>query len=242
MRQPSKADHKFALDRTATVAWLLNFAQGRAGGELLLHWADLRLERPFAHKRCMQLTSLLTTSLSNQLQAVSGWLDKAEAFAAERGEQPDGLLALRLAPDMFPLTTQIRFLAFQAQEPVYRLRGEAVPEAVLEVRQEGRDGGDTPGTWTQARARVTEAANFLATVGGKELDAAAAKAIAHELPTGMIFDMTGAQYVRDWALPQVAFHQMIAYALLRQAGVPLGKVDYVPHMFGYIRPGTAPAA
>jgi hypothetical protein len=24
----------------------------------------------------------------------------------------------------------------------------------------------------------------------------------------MIFDMTGEQYVRDWALPQVAFHQM----------------------------------
>jgi hypothetical protein len=58
----------------------------------------------------------------------------------------------------------------------------------------------------------------------------------------MIFDMTGEQYVRDWALPQAAFHQMIAYAILRQAGVPLGKVDYVPHMFAYLRPGTAPAA
>ena len=56
----------------------------------------------------------------------------------------------------------------------------------------------------------------------------------------MIFDMTGEQYIRDWSLPQAAFHQMIAYAILRQAGVPLGKVDYVPHMFAYIRPGTAP--
>lgn len=54
----------------------------------------------------------------------------------------------------------------------------------------------------------------------------------------MIFDMTGEQYVRDWALPQIAFHQMIAYAILRHAGVPLGKVDYVPHMFGYLRSGT----
>ncbi len=54
--------------------------------------------------------------------------------------------------------------------------------------------------------------------------------------------MTVEQYVRDWALPQVGFHLMIAYAISRQAGVPLGKVDYVPHMFGYLRPGTAPAA
>jgi uncharacterized protein len=190
----------------------------------------------------MHLTTLLIPTLSNQLHALSGWLDKAEAFAAERGESPDGLLALRLAPDMFPLTTQLRFMAFQAQEPVYRLRGEAVPEAVLQVRQEGREGGERPGTWAEACARVADVADFLITVGPDEFDAAAEKPIAHELPTGMIFDMTGEQYVRDWALPQVAFHQMIAYAILRHAGVALGKVDYVPHMFSYLRPGTAPAA
>lgn len=188
----------------------------------------------------MKLTALLIPSLVNQLGAVSGWLDKAEAFAAG-GEGPDALLGLRLAPDMFPLTTQLRFMAFQAQEPVYRLRGAPVPEEVLAVRQEGRDGGERPGSWSEARARVAEAAEFLATVGADELDAAADRPLAHELPNGMVFDMTGEQYVRDWALPQVAFHQMIAYAILRQAGVPLGKVDYVPHMFGYLRPGSAPA-
>ncbi len=190
----------------------------------------------------MQLTTLLIPTLSNQLNAVTAWLDKAEQFAAERNEDPDGLLALRLAPDMFPLSTQLRFLAFQAQEPIYRLRSEAVPEAVLQVRQEGRDGGATPGTWPEARARVSEAASLLASVGPDELDAAAEQPIAHELPTGMIFDMTGEQYVRDWALPQAAFHQMTVYAILRHGGVPLGKVDYVPHMFGYLRPGTAPQA
>jgi uncharacterized protein len=190
----------------------------------------------------MRLTTLLIPTLTNQVRALSGWLDKAEAFAAEHRESLDGLLSLRLAPDMFPLATQLRFLAFQAQEPVYRLRGDSVPEAVLEVRQEGRDGWEKPGTWAEARARVADASIFLATVGPHEFDAAADKPIAHELPTGMIFDMTGEQYVRDWALPQVAFHQMIAYAILRQAGVPLGKVDYVPQMFGYIRPGTVRAA
>jgi hypothetical protein len=190
----------------------------------------------------MNFTALLVTSLANQLRALSGWLDKAEAFAAQSPGGQDGLLALRLAPDMLPLATQLRFLAFQAQEPVYRLRGEAVPEAVLSVRQEGRDGGERPGTWAEARARVAEASELLATVGSDELDSAAHAPVEHELPNGMIFDMTGEQYVRDWALPQAAFHQMIAYALLRQAGVPLGKVDYVPQMFGYLRPGTAPAA
>ena len=41
----------------------------------------------------MQLTASLVPALVNQLHAVSGWLDKAEAFAAGRGETPDGLLA-----------------------------------------------------------------------------------------------------------------------------------------------------
>lgn len=190
----------------------------------------------------MPLTDLLVVTLSNQLGAVSGWLDKAEAFAAERRERPAALLSLRLAPDMFPLTTQLRFLCFQAQEPVYRLRGEEVPEAVIEVRQEGRDGGERPGSWAEARSRVAEAAAFLATVEPGSLDAAAGRPLVHDLPNGMIFDLTGEDYVRDWALPQAAFHQMIAYAILRHAGLPLGKADYVPHMFPYLRPGTAPAA
>lgn len=190
----------------------------------------------------MNLTALLIAPLSNQLHAVSAWLDKAEAFAADRPGGPDALLTLRLAPDMFPLATQLRFLAFQAQEPVWRLRGEEVPEGLLQVRQEGRDGGERPGTWAEARARVAEASGFLTTVGPDELDSSADAPLAHDLPNNMVFDMSGEQYVRDWALPQVAFHQMIAYAILRQAGVPLGKADYVPHMFGYLRPGTAPAA
>ena len=190
----------------------------------------------------MGLTAFLVPALAHQIEAVAGWLDKAEAFAVERGESPDRLLSLRLAPDMFPLTTQLRFLSFQAQEPVYRLRGDAVPDSVLEVRQEGRDGGERPGSWAEAQDRLAEASALLATIAPDEFDAVADRPLAHELPNGMIFDMTGEQYVRDWALPQVAFHQMIAYALLRQAGVPLGKVDYVPHMFPYLRAGTAPAA
>lgn len=186
----------------------------------------------------MQLTSLLIATLLNQLRALSGWLDKAEAFAAERGTSAESLLSLRLAPDMFPLTTQLRFLSFQAQEPVFRLRGEDVPDAILRIRQEGRDGGEAPGTWQGARERVAEALRLLEGIAPDAFDDAAEKRIAHTLPTGMIFDMSGEEYVRDWALPQVAFHQLIAYAILRQAGVPLGKVDYVPHMFGYLRPGT----
>ena len=66
--------------------------------------------------------------------------------------------------------------------------------------------------------------------------------MAIELPDGMTFDMTGEQYARDWALPQFYFHVITAYAILRHQGVDIGKADYVPHMFAYLRPGTMAAA
>jgi hypothetical protein len=56
----------------------------------------------------------------------------------------------------------------------------------------------------------------------------------------MIFDLTGEQYARDWALAQFYFHLNTAYAILRNQKIELGKADYVPHMFAYLRPGTMP--
>jgi hypothetical protein len=36
------------------------------------------------------------------------------------------------------------------------------------------------------------------------------------LPGGLIFDLTGERYARDWALPQFYFHLMTAYAILEK--------------------------
>ena len=63
------------------------------------------------------------------------------------------------------------------------------------------------------------------------------KPVSHEFP----FVLTAEQYARDWALPQFYFHLMTAYAILRSQGIALGKADYVPHMFPYLRSGTMPA-
>ena len=101
----------------------------------------------------MNLTQLLIPALTNQLTALLGWLDKAEAFAAGRGDNPADLLALRLAPDMWPLASQLRVAAFQAQEPLYRLRGLDTPDEVLAVRREGIAVADNPGTIDEARGQ-----------------------------------------------------------------------------------------
>lgn len=188
----------------------------------------------------MSLTRFLIPTLRNQLTAMLAWLDKAEAWYATNGKGVDDLLGLRLAPDMWPLAAQLKIAAFQAMEPVYRLRGEPVPDSVIAVRIEGSSAGEQPGTLEQGRARLREALDLLTTVGPDEFDREPDAPLAHDLPMGIVFDMTRETYARDWALPQVVFHQCMTYALLRHAGVPLGKIDYAPHLFPYIRPGTMP--
>ena len=48
------------------------------------------------------------------LRMLLGLLDKAEAQLG--ADQAEALLSARLAPDMWPLATQLRFAAVQAQD------------------------------------------------------------------------------------------------------------------------------
>ncbi len=142
---------------------------------------------------------------------------------------------MRLAPDMFPLSTQVRFACRQAHEGVHRLQHQEFPAAVEELLDEGRQGGERPGTIADALARIEETIAFLDSLAPDALDAGAVQPLALELPIGIAFDMDGEQYARDWALPQFYFHIISAYAILRNQGVSLGKIDYVQHMFAYRR-------
>ena len=183
------------------------------------------------------LSTMLVPTYVQMLTALSNWLGKADA------QLPDGaadtLLVASLAPDMFPLSTQIRFACVQAREGVCRLRGQEFPPSIDVLLNEGRDAAVHPGSIADAQTRIDET---LASLGEAAAfpDIDPSTPIAHALPTGMIFDLTAEQYVRDWALPQFYFHVMIAYAVLRREGVELGKPDYVAHMFAYLRPGTMP--
>ncbi|WP_375397229.1 DUF1993 family protein [uncultured Sphingomonas sp.] len=188
----------------------------------------------------MTLTDILVPTYVQMLKALSGWLGKAQA------QLPDGaaeaLLSARLAPDMFPLSTQIRFACVQAQEGVFRLKGEAFPASMDVLLDEGRNAGGHPGSIADAQARIAETISLVESAAAEAFDEDPERAIAHSLPMGMVFDLTAEQYARDWALPQFYFHLMIAYAILRGGGVELGKADYVAHMFAYLRPGTMPSS
>jgi hypothetical protein len=156
------------------------------------------------------------------------------------GGEADVLLSARLASDMFPLSTQLRFACVQALEGLFRLKGGPFPEMIEVLLNEGRSAAERPGSIANAQGRIDETLAIVRAVAAETLNVDPETPIAHALPAGMIFDLTAEQYARDWALPQFYFHVMIAYAILRSERVDLGKADYVAHMFPHLRPGTMP--
>lgn len=187
----------------------------------------------------MSLTNLLVTSFTQMLRALAGFLNKAQEQLPTA--DAEALLSARLAPDMFPLSTQIRFACVQVQEAVFRLQGQPFPKTLDEILNEGRNAGEHPGTLSDALVRIDETIALLESLAPDALDVNSDNPIAHELPNGMVFDLTAEQYARDWTLPQFYFHLMTAYAILRNNKIELGKADYVTHMFAHLRPETMPS-
>lgn len=184
----------------------------------------------------MTLSDLLVPTYEQMLGTLSKWLAKAET--QRPAGAADALMAARLAPDMFPLATQVRFACRQALEGVSRLSEQDFPPLSQILLDEGRSGGEQPGTLADAQARIADTLEAIAAIAAATAIAPEA-AIVHALPNGMILDFTAEQYARDWALPQFYFHVVTAYSILRAQGIEIGKADYAAHMFAYIRPPVA---
>lgn len=154
---------------------------------------------------------VFVASLTN-LQAL---LDKA---LAEGGDET-ALLKARLAPDMHPLPNQIQLASDSAKGAVARLAGiEAPPMA------------DTEASFAELKTRCRKTIDFIAGVDPVAFEGAEDREVVLKLPGGLGYRFTGRAYLTGFALPNFFFHITTAYALLRAAGVPLGKPDYLAHI------------
>lgn len=173
----------------------------------------------------MSVYNTTVPCFAQMLNSLKGLLAKGQTHAAALAFDPQNLLDSRLAPDMHTLATQVRYACTQAGEAVDRLSGHAV--STLE----------TPASMSDAVALIDQTLANLAAADRSLIERRAQESIAIELPGGIAFEMTGDEYAANWATPQFYFHLMTAYNILRHNGVPLGKADYVPHMFAYLRKG-----
>ncbi len=151
-------------------------------------------------------------TLTNML----AWLDKAQAHAEVRKFDTANYLGLRLAPDMLPFTRQIQITSDGVKGCMARLAGLEVPKWE-----------DSETTLDELRARIQKTIDYVASFAPAQIDGSEGREILLPTRQGDPMRFTGESYVKHFVLPNFFFHATTTYALLRHAGVELGKRDYL---------------
>ena len=146
---------------------------------------------------------------------LSAILGKGAAFAEQKKFDPGVLLAMRLAPDMFPLTMQVRIACDFAKGAVARLAGEEPPKWE-----------DNETTIAELQARIARTIAFVEGYAPERFDGAESRQVTLTI-RGEPVQYQGLPYLAHVVLPNFFFHATTAYDILRHAGVELGKRDFI---------------
>ena len=142
-------------------------------------------------------------------------LQKGEAFAIEKGFEPGVLLQTRLIADMLPLVRQVQIATDMAKNGSFRLAGIDPPKFE-----------DDETTVAQLYARIDRAVELMQGIAADKIDGSEARAITLQMRTGEL-QFQGQSYLLDFVIPNLFFHATTTYAILREAGVPIGKMDFM---------------
>ncbi len=157
-------------------------------------------------------TPLFSRALNNML----AWLDKAEEHAKAHHFDVENFLGLRLAPDMFPLSRQIQIATDGAKNCVARLAGLEPPKWA-----------DDETTLDDLRARLRKAIEYVESIPASEIDGSEEREILMPAGPDHTIRFKGQVFLTGFSIPNFYFHVSMTYALLRQGGVALGKMDYL---------------
>ena len=155
---------------------------------------------------------IFQTALTN----LSHLLAKGQAHAQSKKFDSVVLAQYRLAPDMLPFTRQVLIACDAAKLCVARLSGVDAPKF-----------DDTETTLDELVVRIQKTLDWLKTVPASALDGTEQKSITFPVGKDKTRTMTGEDYLKHWAIPNVFFHVTTAYAILRHNGVDVGKSDFL---------------
>lgn len=142
------------------------------------------------------------------------WLVKAAAHCDAKKVSHDRLLGLRLAIDQYELVRQVQAACDQAKFTVSKMTGKPTPVHP-----------DTEVTFAELRDRVATVVAYLGSFEPEDFVGCEDRPCSHSWMEGR--HLRAADYLDHFALPNFYFHLTTAYAILRHAGVPLGKLDYL---------------
>jgi uncharacterized protein len=150
-----------------------------------------------------------------QMRNMEVWLDMAERHATEKKIDVNEFLTARLAPDMKDFIYQIRSASDYVKGAAAWLSGQTPPK--FEDNEETID---------ELRARIEKTVAFCEGVDEARFAQAGAQRVKLSwAPPGTV--LIGKDYLLQITLPNVFFHVAMAYAILRNQGVEIGKMDFL---------------
>lgn len=149
-------------------------------------------------------------------------LDHILTVAGKHLPDIDASLKERLAPDMFPLGTQIAFACNQPLGFAQWCSGTPIENLDPDVA-----------SISVARDHIARTRALLQTVNVDDSKLDAMKRTG--LGPGLYCETPARLYVSDYLIPNFYFHVTTTYAILRKLGVPLGKADFMVFLMPHVR-------
>jgi hypothetical protein len=167
-----------------------------------------------------QNIDLIRSLFQSRLETLEHLLKSAQAHFGD----DESFLQKRLAADMFPFGTQIAFTCNQPRNFALWCDGKPVDDLDPEVT-----------SLAQAYEHIANTNKLLSSINVEDTKLAEMTRIYSG--QNLYIDLSGSAYVNEFLIPNFYFHLVTAYDILRMAGVPLGKRDYMLHLAPLIREG-----
>jgi uncharacterized protein len=147
------------------------------------------------------------------VKAIEKYLDKAEHFATAKRFDVDVLMSARLAPDMGAFVYQVQSACDYLKGGAAWLAGQKPPQHE-----------DNERSIAEVRARIRKTVEFAESIAAERYSAASGQKVKVSWVPGVLH---GENYLLEIVIPNVYFHVAMAYAILRNNGVDVGKRDFL---------------
>jgi hypothetical protein len=156
----------------------------------------------------------IITQCARNLKNIESFLLKAEQYATEKNFDVSVLMSARLAPDMKPLI-------YQVQSACDYLKGGAAWLSGTEIPRHA----DTEQTISELRTRIEKTLAFVESIEKQKYVGAGERTMMLSWEPGKV--IAAPDYALQVVIPNVNFHIAMAYAILRNNGVDVGKMDFL---------------
>ena len=164
----------------------------------------------------VSLHAALVPTWLQMLGGLSNVLDKAVAHCEANGIDTATLADLKIAPDMFDFAYQVKAAGAHSLDCVDGARAGVFTPA-----------GEAPRDVASMKAALARAVAGLEAIAPEDMEAFADRPVELRFNSFTLPFASAEDFLLSFAQPNFFFHVTMAYAVLRNFGVAIGKGDYM---------------